>query len=74
MQPEILKLREAITKKTGVAVTFRNYRKDGRLFWNELRLIPFAEADGPASHFIGLMRDVTRAQVAAEQLDRAEQL
>lgn len=74
LQPEILKLREAITKKTGVAVTFRNYRKDGRLFWNELRLIPFAEADGPASHFIGLMRDVTRAQVAAEQLDRAEQL
>ena len=73
LQPEIVKLREAIANQTRVAVTLRNYRKDGRLFWNALRLIPIVNASGLTTHLVGLMRDVTEARLAAEQLDRAEQ-
>src|SRR5690554_5040348 len=34
LQPEIAQLREAISELKPIAVTLRNYRKDGRLFWN----------------------------------------
>lgn len=74
LQPEIVKLREAIANQTRVAVILRNYRKDGGLFWNALRLIPVVNASGQTTHVVGLMRDVTEARLAAEQLDRAEHL
>ena len=34
LQPEIARMREAITELKPIAITLRNYRKDGRLFWN----------------------------------------
>ncbi|MGE0767324.1 MAG: putative bifunctional diguanylate cyclase/phosphodiesterase [Hyphomicrobiaceae bacterium] len=74
LQPEILKLREAIANQTRVAVTLRNYRKDSGLFWNALRLIPVVNESGLTTHFVGLMSDVTQAHLTAEQLDRAEHL
>jgi PAS domain S-box-containing protein/diguanylate cyclase (GGDEF)-like protein len=73
-QPDILKLREAIASKARVAVILRNYRKDGATFWNALRLIPVVNESGLTTHFVGLMRDVTEAYLAAEQLNRAEHL
>jgi PAS domain S-box-containing protein/diguanylate cyclase (GGDEF)-like protein len=73
-RPEILKLRAAIESRARVSVTLRNYRKDGSAFWNELQIIPVANASGGTSHYVGLMRDVTDARLAAEQLDRAEHM
>lgn len=37
----------------------RNYRKNGELFWNELSITPIKDALGHASHFIGVLRDVS---------------
>jgi PAS domain S-box-containing protein/diguanylate cyclase (GGDEF)-like protein len=73
LQPEIASVDEAVTRGAPVSVTLRNYRKDGSLFWNALRLLPVLDAAGRPTHFIGLMRDVTEARTAAERLSRAGQ-
>jgi PAS domain S-box-containing protein len=46
LQPEIEHLHAAIDKRISVCVTLRNYRKDGQMFWNELRLTPINIIDG----------------------------
>ena len=38
----------------------RNYRKDGKLFWNELHIAPVRDADGKVTHFVGIQNDVTQ--------------
>ncbi|WP_236020394.1 EAL domain-containing protein [Sabulicella rubraurantiaca] len=68
-QPEIVVMREAIRSGRPTVVTLRNYRQDGSLFWNEVRLAPLrADADvgGQPRYFVGLQRDVSD-QVAAER-------
>jgi diguanylate cyclase (GGDEF)-like protein len=42
-------------------VTLRNYRRDGAMFRNALRLAPVRDDAGQVTHFIGLIRDVTHA-------------
>ena len=74
LQPEIDTLDEAISRRAPVSVTLRNYRKDGVLFWNALRLLPVVDRAGQATHYLGLMRDVTEDRLAAERLDRAGQI
>jgi PAS domain S-box-containing protein/diguanylate cyclase (GGDEF)-like protein len=71
LQPEIARINEAIERRAPVSCTLRNYRKDGALFWNALRLVPVVDRTGRATHFLGLMRDVTAPRQALEQLDRA---
>ncbi|HEY2049860.1 MAG TPA: EAL domain-containing protein [Caulobacteraceae bacterium] len=74
LQPEIEVLDDAIARRASVSVTLRNYRKDGVLFWNALRLLPLVDEAGRTTHYLGLMRDVTDSRQAAEQLDRAGQI
>jgi PAS domain S-box-containing protein/diguanylate cyclase (GGDEF)-like protein len=71
LQPEISEIRAAIDDRRAAKVTLRNYRKDGALFWNELRLTPVFGQAGEATHYIGLMRDVTELKEATSQLDEA---
>jgi diguanylate cyclase (GGDEF)-like protein len=47
----------------------RNYRKDGSLFWNELSLAPVCDAAGQATHFIGIINDVTERVDYETQLE-----
>jgi len=70
-QPEISEVREAIKNRVSVSVTMRNYRKDGRMFWTELRLAPVFDTLGTATHYIGVMRDVTGLKDAASKLEHA---
>ncbi len=67
-QPEIAMMRERIAKHQPVTVTLRNYRRDGTMFWNELRLVPLRDATGTASHCIGILRDVTELKQNAREL------
>jgi PAS domain S-box-containing protein/diguanylate cyclase (GGDEF)-like protein len=71
LQPEIVRMREAITELKPIAITLRNYRKDGRLFWNSIRLFPLP-APGKTTYVVGLIRDVTDLYLSAERIDRAE--
>jgi PAS domain S-box-containing protein/diguanylate cyclase (GGDEF)-like protein len=70
LQPEIEYLRSAIDNCRSVCVTLRNYRKDGQMFWNELRLTPINIINGRPSHYLGLMRDVTVRKRALESVEQ----
>jgi PAS domain S-box-containing protein len=61
LQPEIDEIRTALAEGRACSVTLRNYRRDGTLFRNALRLEPLRDDDGNLTHFVGLIRDVTRA-------------
>ncbi len=63
-------IRAAIKSGQPARVVLRNYRKDGRLFWNELSIRPWIHPEDGRTYFIGIQRDVTelvalRAQLAA---------
>ena len=72
-QPEVDTLVEALRNCEEAQVTLRNYRKDGSLFWNELRVAPIFDHRHQATHYLGVMRDVTDSKppVAAHLDDRA---
>jgi len=72
LQPEIAEVRSAISALEPVHVTLRNYRKDGSLFWNALRLLPIFDEEKRATHYIGRMRDITAVRRTTDQLHRAE--
>ncbi|MCI0755806.1 sensor histidine kinase [Teichococcus vastitatis] len=75
-QREVALIRGAITAGRSVTVTLRNYRRDGSLFWNEVRLAPLGPWDGPDGsprHYVGFQRDVTDQVEDAAALQRALQ-
>lgn len=69
-QPELDVLRRAQNEGRETAVVLRNYRKDGTLFWNELRLAPVFDDRGQLTHFIGIQTDVTAQREAQAEVQR----
>jgi PAS domain S-box-containing protein len=67
------RLRRAIGARKPVSVTIRNYRKDGRTFWNELTVNPVVDERGQLIHFVGLLTDVTDRVRAEEALKAAKE-
>ena len=61
LQPEIAKIRSAIAERQPTSVTLRNYRRDGTMFRNQLRLEPLRNGEGAVTHYVGFIRDVTQA-------------
>jgi diguanylate cyclase (GGDEF)-like protein/PAS domain S-box-containing protein len=51
------RLREALARGEAYRVLLRNYRKDGRVFWNEMTVAPLRDGDGRVTHFVGHHRD-----------------
>lgn len=71
--PEALdKLRRALAQQRSVHVTLRNYRKDGRTFWNELAISPVTDISGRVVQFVGIMSDVTQRIRGEESLREAK--
>ncbi|PPD00674.1 MAG: diguanylate cyclase [Hyphomicrobium sp.] len=68
-QPEVARIREAIKAAEPVAVTLRNYRKDGSVFWNSLSLKPITVAGELL--YLGILRDVSAIRKTEIALDRA---
>lgn len=52
-------VREALAAEETATVVLRNYRKDGSLFYNELRIAPIHNIDGKLTHYVGISTDVT---------------
>ncbi|HEY0779806.1 MAG TPA: ATP-binding protein, partial [Gemmatirosa sp.] len=69
-QSEVAVLRAAVREGREAFVTLRNYKKDGTLFWNELRMAPVRDADGRVTHFVGVQNDITGRVVAEQALVR----
>ena len=54
-------IRKGIATQQSVEVVIRNYRKNGELFWNQLRVVPLHDAGGRLTHFIGVIEDITES-------------
>src|SRR5260221_11479442 len=68
----IERLRRAIEQKRPIQVTLRNYRKDGKTFWNDLHISPVIEVDGSVRQFVGIINDVTARMRTEESLREAK--
>ena len=67
-------IREALRQGTDCRVVLRNYRKDGSLFWNELAITPICNTAGEATHFIGVISDVSDRVAEGERKDHTRQI
>lgn len=56
-QEGIARIRAALRDGQPCQTLLRNYRRDGTLFWNELRLVPLASPDGQVRHFASFHRE-----------------
>ena len=74
LQPAIVQVREALARRQPIRVTLRNYRKDGTMFWNDLRLVPLRNRLGKWTHAIGIIHDVTQLVDASSRLASADHL
>ena len=73
-QPELDRVRLAQSEGTTCNVVLRNYRKDGTLFWNELRIAPIYDERGQITHYIGIQYDVSWVQLAQQAMSYSEKL
>ena len=67
-QESVSAIRHAITGRSRFDKTILNYRKDGTPFWNELTITPLLNELNQVSHFIGVLRDVTKQQADRQAL------
>ncbi len=64
----VKRIARAVREKRSLRTVIRNYRKDGRPFWNDLSLTPIRSARGDVTHIVAHQVDVTRT---IEQRDAA---
>ena len=51
---------EAMKKNEGVEVTLRNYKKDGTLFHNRLKITPLFDKKNRVIYYLGVQYDITK--------------
>ena len=68
-QPALKNIRAALRENKEGRALLRNYRKDGRLFWNDLHLAPVQDDSGIVTHFIGILNDITETMRYQEELE-----
>jgi diguanylate cyclase (GGDEF)-like protein/PAS domain S-box-containing protein len=67
-QPERQIMQRALKQGTNCHVLFRNYKKSGELFWNELNLSPIKNERNEITHYVGIQKDVTRERNYRERI------
>ena len=70
-QDAVSAVRRAVKDGQSCTVIFKNYRKDGAPFWNELTVTPVYGEEDTLTHFIGVQHDVTRRKEAEDALTLA---
>ena len=59
-QPNELNIiRNSFEEKKSCEVILRNYKKDGTLFFNQLKLAPIFNKKGKLTHYVGVQNDIT---------------
>jgi diguanylate cyclase (GGDEF)-like protein/PAS domain S-box-containing protein len=69
-QPGLIEIRTALEEGHAAKALVRNYRKDGRLFWNEFSVAPVRDPSGELTHFVSIINDVTERKSYEEELER----
>jgi len=73
-QPERYLIAEALNKEEGVEVTLRNYKKDGELFFNHLKITPLRDRKGRVIYYLGVQYDVTYQVNAKKEIAQLNDL
>jgi diguanylate cyclase (GGDEF)-like protein len=73
-QPEIAEIRSAIEPGESDRVTLRDYRKDGRMFWNPLCIEPIRNEHDVAAYHDGIINDVSATKDALSRLQQVADL
>jgi PAS domain S-box-containing protein len=68
-QIERYQIAEAIKNELPIEVTLRNYRKDGELFYNHLKITPLFDRKGQVIYFLGVQYDITYKVKAKNEID-----
>jgi diguanylate cyclase (GGDEF)-like protein/PAS domain S-box-containing protein len=61
-------LREALASMGDAQASLQGTRRDGSAFWYDFRVTPMRDADGRATHLLGLVTDTSERQRHAQQL------
>jgi len=67
--PQRAALHDALMAHRPCSVVFRNRRKDGQVFWNQLSVTPVGDGGGRVTHFIGIIEDITALKERTSQLE-----
>jgi PAS domain S-box-containing protein len=59
-QEERFQIAEALRKNEPVEVTLRNYRKDGSMFFNHLKIVPLFDNKKRVLYYLGVQYDITK--------------
>ena len=66
-------MQEAIKNKQPVEVTFKNYRKNGEVFFNHLEMSPLYDSSGKLMYYLGVQLDVTQQIHAEEEIKQLKE-
>lgn len=69
----VSKVRSAIASEQPFLGEILNYRKDGTAFWNQMRISPIRDAEGKATHFVGILSDITDSKRTRDKLHEQRQ-
>lgn len=69
-QEERWQIRAAITNKEPIEATLRNYRKNGELFYNHLKIIPLFDPHGKVLYYLGVQYDITAQVLKEKEIER----
>ncbi|MTW13591.1 EAL domain-containing protein [Pseudoduganella eburnea] len=67
-QPGLHEIRLAMREGREAHAVLRGYRRDGEPFWNEVSIAPVRSDDGPPSHYVAIISDITEARNDSDQL------
>lgn len=71
-QEGLARIRAAIAAREGCTAVVRNYRRDGRQFFNEVQLFPIRSAQGEVTHFASFHRDAGERQSGDGKAEKTE--
>ncbi|MEM7392015.1 MAG: PAS domain S-box protein, partial [Verrucomicrobiota bacterium] len=65
-------IEESIGRGAPCKALLRNYKTNGRMFWNEISIAPIRNEAGEVTHLVGLHHDVTERVTALHALQTSE--
>lgn len=65
---------DALKNHKPIEVTLRNYRKDGELFFNHLKITPLVNRKGDVIYYLGVQYDVTYQVNAKNEISELTRL
>jgi PAS domain S-box-containing protein len=73
-QPARYEIQKAMEKHEAIEVTLRNYKKDGTLFFNKLKITPLFDRKQRVIYYLGVQYDITDKVNASNEIKELNNL